>query len=638
MHVAKLTMRGFKSFASATTMILEPGITAVVGPNGSGKSNVVDALAWVMGEQGARTLRGGKMEDVIFAGTAGRPALGRAEVAMTIDNHDGALPIDYSEVTISRTLFRAGGSEYAINGTPCRLLDVQELLSDAGIGSQMHVIVGQGQLDEVLRATPEQRRGLIEEAAGVLKHRKRKEKALRKLDAMEASLVRLRDLAGEVRRQLGPLGRQAASARKAARWQAQLRDARLRLLADDLATAESAHARDLAAQAGARARIARAEEELAALARQLDAAGEKAAAAAEQADRAAQAVLELTGLRDSFASTARVAAERARSLTAAAAALRDQPGPDPDGLRDQARQLREQEAGLRSQETALGAALAGAQERRQAAEEAAAAARARAGAIAAAAADRREGLARLSGQIAARQSRIEAVEAELARHQDDLERHEAAAAAAQARFVVVEASLAAREAGESGLDAALTRCEEQLGAARQALAEAGERAREAQAERDRARARREALSLALRGRGGAAILTGPQAPPSAGPLAGRIGIAPGYEAQIAAALGPAADAVTYDSTRQARDGLAYLRATDAGRGALIVADPAEPVPADTALERVRLPRGARPAAGVITAPGSSGRCCAPCSPGPCSSPGTTRPARCSPPGPEPGSG
>ena len=206
MHLKSLTLKGFKSFASATTFHFEPGITAVVGPNGSGKSNVVDALAWVMGEQGAKSLRGGKMEDVIFAGTtgregaAGRAPLGRAEVSLTIDNTDGALPIDYAEVTISRIMFRNGGSEYSINGQPCRLLDVQELLSDSGIGREMHVIVGQGQLDAVLSAGPEERRGFIEEAAGVLKHRKRKEKALRKLDAMQANLTRVQDLTVELRR------------------------------------------------------------------------------------------------------------------------------------------------------------------------------------------------------------------------------------------------------------------------------------------------------------------------------------------------------------------------------------------------------------------------------------------------------
>lgn len=234
MHLKSLTLKGFKSFAQPTTFQFEPGVTAIVGPNGSGKSNVVDALAWVMGEQGAKTLRGGKMEDVIFAGTSTRGPLGRAEVKLTIDNSDGALPIEYSEVTISRTLFRNGASEYAINGDTCRLLDVQELLSDSGLGREMHVIVGQGQLDAVLRATPEDRRGFIEEAAGILKHRRRKERTLRKLEAMETNLTRLNDLAGEIRRQLKPLGRQAEVAKQAQHIAAEVRDAKARLLADDI--------------------------------------------------------------------------------------------------------------------------------------------------------------------------------------------------------------------------------------------------------------------------------------------------------------------------------------------------------------------------------------------------------------------
>ncbi|QIK62133.1 chromosome segregation protein SMC [Leucobacter viscericola] len=235
MHLKSLTLKGFKSFAQPTTFQFEPGVTAIVGPNGSGKSNVVDALAWVMGEQGAKTLRGGKMEDVIFAGTSTRGPLGRAEVKLTIDNSDGALPIEYAEVTISRTLFRNGSSEYAINGENSRLLDVQELLSDSGLGREMHVIVGQGQLDRVLRATPEDRRGFIEEAAGILKHRRRKERTLRKLEAMETNLTRLNDLAGEIRRQLKPLGRQAEVARAAQGIAAEVRDAKARLLADDVA-------------------------------------------------------------------------------------------------------------------------------------------------------------------------------------------------------------------------------------------------------------------------------------------------------------------------------------------------------------------------------------------------------------------
>ena len=240
MYLKSLTLKGFKSFAQPTTFAFERGVTCVVGPNGSGKSNVVDALAWVMGEQGAKTLRGGKMDDVIFAGTATRGPLGRAEVILTIDNADGALPIEYAEVTITRILFRNGGSEYAINGDTCRLLDVQELLSDSGLGREMHVIVGQGQLDAVLHANPEERRGFIEEAAGILKHRRRKEKTIRKLDAMQANLTRLGDLAGEIRRQLKPLGQQAEIAKEAQSIASIARDARARLLADDVFTLRAA--------------------------------------------------------------------------------------------------------------------------------------------------------------------------------------------------------------------------------------------------------------------------------------------------------------------------------------------------------------------------------------------------------------
>src|SRR5213593_3320715 len=202
MFLKRVTVKGFKSFADRTTLEFEPGVTVVVGPNGSGKSNLVDAVAWVLGAQSTRSLRSTKMDDVIFAGSGNRPALGRAEVSLTIDNTAGLLPIEFSEVTITRTLFRAGDSEYQINGAPCRLLDIQELLSDSGIGRQQHVIVGQGQLDTVLNSRPEDRRAIVEEAAGILKFRKRREKAQRRLEATEGNLLRLTDLLREVRRQL----------------------------------------------------------------------------------------------------------------------------------------------------------------------------------------------------------------------------------------------------------------------------------------------------------------------------------------------------------------------------------------------------------------------------------------------------
>src|SRR5215207_5895170 len=210
-------------------MQLEPGVTVVVGPNGSGKSNVVDAIAWVLGAQAPSAVRSQKMDDVIFAGTATRAPLGRAEVTLALDNSAGILPIEFSEVTIRRTLFRSGDSEYAINDVPCRLLDVQDLLSDAGVGRQQHVIISQGQIDAVLNARPDERRQIVEEAAGVLKFRKRKEKAERRLEATEGSLLRVQDLLREVRRQLRPLERQAEAARRHGELDAELTALRLHL-------------------------------------------------------------------------------------------------------------------------------------------------------------------------------------------------------------------------------------------------------------------------------------------------------------------------------------------------------------------------------------------------------------------------
>ena len=214
MHLKNLTLKGFKSFADTASIDLEPGVTVVVGPNGSGKSNVVDAIAWVLGAQAPTAVRSGKMDDVIFAGTTTKAALGRAEVSLTIDNHSGTLPVEFNEVKLTRTLFRSGESEYAINGVPCRLLDITELLSDGGVGRQQHVIVSQGQIEAVLNARPEDRRAIIEEAAGVLKFRQRKDRAERRLTASDADLTRVKDLMREVRRQLRPLEKQAEAARR----------------------------------------------------------------------------------------------------------------------------------------------------------------------------------------------------------------------------------------------------------------------------------------------------------------------------------------------------------------------------------------------------------------------------------------
>ncbi|MGO1317462.1 MAG: chromosome segregation SMC family protein, partial [Cellulomonadaceae bacterium] len=435
MHLKTLTLRGFKSFASATTLSFEPGVTCVVGPNGSGKSNVVDALAWVMGEQGAKTLRGGKMEDVIFAGTSGRPPLGRAEVTLTIDNTDGALPIEYSEVTISRTLFRSGGSEYAINGSTCRLLDIQDLLSDSGLGREMHVIVGQGQLDAVLRATPEERRGFIEEAAGVLKHRKRKDKALRKLDAMQANLTRLGDLTAEIRRQLGPLGKQAQVARRAQAIQVDARDARSRLLADDLAQLTATLEQELADDSALRARQAEVEAGLAQARAALGAAETAAASAAPELAEASETWYRLSSIRERLRGTQTLAAERVRLLGTPEPETRRS---DPADLEAQAARVRAAEAELGGEVDTARAALTAAVAFRESAEAEAADGERALAALLRAAADRREGLARLSEQVSARRRRVADIEAEL-------ERLRAAVARAQERGTQATTQLAALE-------------------------------------------------------------------------------------------------------------------------------------------------------------------------------------------------
>jgi chromosome segregation protein len=214
MFLRSITIRGFKSFADKHVLEFVPGVSVIVGPNGSGKSNLVDAISWALGEQGARALRGGHMADVIFAGTPSRPALGMAEVKLVIDNAAGKIPVPMSEIEVSRTIFRSGESEYRINGQVVRLLDVQELLSETGIGRALHTVVGQGQLEEVLLAKPEDRRKYIEEAAGVAKHRRRKERAERKLAGLDQDLLRLQDVLAELRRQLKPLQQQAEMAKK----------------------------------------------------------------------------------------------------------------------------------------------------------------------------------------------------------------------------------------------------------------------------------------------------------------------------------------------------------------------------------------------------------------------------------------
>ncbi|SED83627.1 SMC protein Flexible Hinge Domain [Ruania alba] len=571
MHLKTLTLRGFKSFASATTLRLEPGITCVVGPNGSGKSNVVDALSWVMGEQGAKSLRGGAMADVIFAGTSSRPPLGRAEVSLTIDNADGALPIEYSEVTISRTLFRNGGSEYAINGASCRLLDIQDLLSDSGLGREMHVIVGQGRLDAVLQATAEERRGFIEEAAGVLKHRKRKDKALRKLEAMAGNLARVSDLTSEIRRQLGPLAKQADVARRAQVVQVDLRDAKARLLADDLVQLTSSLAQEIAdetalreerdtveaAQQEARTRLTRLEAE--------------AAAAAPFLSEATEMWYRLSSLRERLRGTHTLAGERCRLLGAPEAPDEQRNDRDPADLDAQAQRARDAEAELATEAQKARDDLEAAVTERSYAEQKAADAEKALASVHRGVADRREGLARLTGQVAATRGKVEAAEAELERLRRDLASAQERADKARREFTALEQQAVGATEGEEDLDAAHEKALAALEHAQARVSELTEAEREADGAKATWTARRDALELSLTRKDGTGTVLESDLAGVLGPVADLLTVEPGYETALAAALGPLADAAAMESVDVAVDALRHVRTEDAGQARLLLA-------------------------------------------------------------------
>ncbi|MEV3993373.1 chromosome segregation protein SMC [Streptomyces sp. NPDC049837] len=570
MHLKALTLRGFKSFASATTLRFEPGITCVVGPNGSGKSNVVDALSWVMGEQGAKSLRGGKMEDVIFAGTTGRPPLGRAEVSLTIDNSDGALPIDYAEVTITRIMFRGGSSEYQINGDTCRLLDIQDLLSDSGIGREMHVIVGQGQLDSVLHADPMGRRAFIEEAAGVLKHRKRKEKALRKLDAMQANLARVQDLTDELRRQLKPLGRQAAVARRAAVIQADLRDARLRLLADDLVRLQEALKAEIADEAALKERKERAEAELkAALAREAELEDE-VRRLAPRLQRAQQTWYELSQLAERVRGTISLADARVKSATAPP--VEERRGRDPEDLEREAARIREQEAELEAALEAAERALEDTVAHRAELERELAVEERRLKDVARAIADRREGLTRLSGQVGAARSRAASAQAEIDRLAAARDEAQERAVAAQEEYEALKAEVDGLDAGDAELADLHEAAKRELADAEAALSAAREAATAAERKRAATQARHEALALGLRRKDGTGALLAAtdRLAGLLGPAAELLTVTPGYEVPVAAALGAAADAIAVRDPATAAEAIRLLRKQDAGRAALLL--------------------------------------------------------------------
>ena len=565
-----MTLKGFKSFASATTLRLEPGITCVVGPNGSGKSNVVDALTWVMGEQGAKSLRGGKMEDVIFAGTSGRAPLGRAEVSLTIDNTDGALPIDYTEVTISRILFRNGQSEYQINGEASRLLDIQELLSDSGIGREMHVIVGQGQLDAILMATPEERRGFIEEAAGVLKHRKRKEKALRKLDSMQTNLARVQDLTVELRRQLRPLGKQAEVAKKAATIQADLRDAKLRLLADDFISMSRTLDAEVADETSLREKRALVDGELEVIRNREIALDAQAAQETPLLVQAQETYYQLNSLREKFRGTQSLAQERSRFLNEEAEEARSA-GRDPEALEKEALGLRQEESELRNNINQTQRALTEATSALAAAEHELKSDEDKIAAAMRAIADAREGTARQEGHIKSLQARLEAIAEEIARLTKARDDAQNRADLASREYASFELEIASADSGELGLDSAFESAKTALATSTTKLAALVDAERSADRERNAVESKIEAMKLTSQNRDGAsALIRDSRGVHILGSVASLIEIDSGWESAAAGALGTLADAIVVQDLSSAVTALTTMRDHNLGQADVLV--------------------------------------------------------------------
>ncbi|WP_294979090.1 chromosome segregation protein SMC [uncultured Microbacterium sp.] len=589
MHLKSLTLKGFKSFAQPTTFALEPGVTCIVGPNGSGKSNVVDALAWVMGEQGAKTLRGGKMEDVIFAGTSTRGPLGRAEVQLTIDNSDGALPIEYSEVTISRTLFRNGTSEYAINGASCRLLDVQELLSDSGLGREMHVIVGQGRLDSVLQASPEDRRGFVEEAAGILKHRRRKEKTLRKLEAMEANLTRLSDLAGELRRQLKPLGKQAEIAREAATIAAVVRDAKARLFADELVGLRAQladHARTEQERSAERLVLQDQSEQL-----KLRIDALEAQQRSEAVDAARAVAFGLERVQERLRGLFSLAGQRLALL-------------EDDGTLGIEVATVSQAAidEARAEIDEISAGLGGAQDAAEAAARDVMRARAELDAldsdIAAQSAlvsahDMR--ITKLRGAADAAASRLEAVRAGVERQQRALDAALARRAEAEEALAGVDPELVT-EGSSAEHAAAYERAQRDATAAENEVGAIRERLHAAERERESLTAQTAALGRALDVRNAAAEMIAVGSAGIRGLVGDAVKVRSGYEAAIAAALGALADGLLVDDIDAGIAAARAARDADLGRLDITIAD------VDAGAPAAAIPEGAIAAAEVVTAP------------------------------------
>lgn len=565
----------------------------MVGPNGSGKSNVVDALAWVMGEQGAKTLRGGKMEDVIFAGTATKGPLGRAEVLLTIDNSDGALPIDYSEVTISRTLFRSGGSEYAINGDPCRLLDVQELLSDSGLGREMHVIVGQGQLDNVLRATPEERRGFIEEAAGILKHRRRKEKTERKIEAMQANLSRLSDLAGEVRRQLKPLGAQAEIAREAQNIASQARDAKSRVLANDIVVIQRSLETTSTSESARRSERNILQEMLSENTKRLT--HLESPELNQKLDRARQVSFDFDSLQERIRSISNIASARVALLESND---QEQSKFDISSITMDIEKAETETVRLQQEVVRLNQDLGLAEQSRNVARDALDQFEARAQEQNSLITKFDLELAEFANNVKVAESKLEAFRNEKTRHQEILSEARSRQEEQSRQYRDLEFLLSKNQPSASNLESNYEGAQKAVSDAALRIESLRDQLHEAEREKDALAGKRSALNLTLDQKDGASSLTQSQLRGIRGLVANHMRIERGFEQAIAAALGSLADALVAEDLESGLLALEHLKRTDGGRVEIIIAD----VDIRSEISLTNQISGAKLASEVVSAP------------------------------------
>ena len=596
MFLKSLSLKGFKSFADAAVLEFEPGITVVVGPNGSGKSNVVDAVAWVLGAQGPRTVRSSKMEDVIFVGTTSRPALGRAEVSLTIDNSTGKLATDLAEITITRTLFRSGDSEYAINGAPCRLLDVQELLSDTGVGRQQHVIISQGQLDAILNARPEDRRGVIEEAAGVLKFRRRRERAERRLASTDENLERLFDLVREVKRQIRPLERQAAAARSHAEMADELRAVRMHEAGMEIAALDRRRIEGGRSQGELR----EAEERLRRSLSDLDAATSRTTdelSAQREADLASS-LGRVEGLVERAKGLTGVLRERQRSLAQALDAAADADvvstleaegarlGQELEAAEAESDTLAPEQAELAATEAALAAELEAHLEQRG---------------DGSALREAEEALTVARGQFGSTERGLERDRRALDQVTSRLAGFERRAATLGAEEHELTERLAETEAARQRLQVVVAETEDALASAAQRLETAEESLRQAEQEHHRSAARADALAKALdeaRGAAGAELLAGVSG--VVGTLLDLVEVDQGWEDAFEAAAGASLAAVVVSGSDSARAALSRLRQGEATGAVLALRTAASERPAPGAVGAVV---ESSATAGAVPAPG-----------------------------------